>query len=112
MTNTKIEFGFGYEINRDGERLTLQQQASGLAAVKRAAAGLYSAFTLVGTEGAWTNPAGKLVCEKGATLFVVVPRFESHEDEAKVHVLVGKIKEYLYQEAVAVTFTSVNFSIH
>lgn len=114
MFHMRVEFGFGTEFDKDGSAILRDELQAALKIIKKEAAQIFGAYTLVPTHGGWTNSEGNLVTEDGCTLFTF-QSLPSPEDaaqlEAKIAELAGVIKTQLNQEAVAVSRTLAQFEL-
>lgn len=105
---TKIEFGFGVELYKDGAPLRPDTRKRGVEFIIAMVTDLFGGCTLVDTPGTWRNPHGILFEERGKTLIVYTTSSCQSRITAKIKQTVTCIKEQLGQEAVAVTVTQVS----
>lgn len=109
MNHIRIEIGFGCGFDHEGLAISRDELHASLKEIKKEAARIFGAYTVMPTEGGWTNSSGKLVEEPGFTLFTIQSAHEARRHE--IEELVKIIKATLRQEAVAVSTCAVNFEL-
>lgn len=98
---TRIDFGFGIELDQHSVPIGFQRAEGALAAIRDRALSLFGACTLYRTEGDWRDPdSGRTFSERGCTLMVVAPEHPSLE--TNIRAVAEFIKEALNQRAVFV----------
>lgn len=70
--NYRISLGFGCGEDRNGNAIPADHATHCIAEVLKLAAQIYGGASLSDVDGAWINPEGKLVVEKGKSLVIVV----------------------------------------
>lgn len=108
---TKIEFGFGVELTRDGNIISETTVETGLAYVRRAVLSHFDGCTFTAGAGSWRNPSGDVVTERCYTLTVLADKPADEARTLAILAIAEAIKFIFTQEAVAVTLTPVSFSI-
>lgn len=95
----KHEIYFGVDLDCDGDRIDYFEKAEALGMIKASALRKFSGYTMIATEGGWTDPTGKVVEEFGRLLVV----FGGTDDDLKG--LATTIKFALRQSSVLVIST-------
>lgn len=115
MKSLKIEFGFGVGFDKEHNSIQRDKSLAALTVIKREAAAIFTAYTLVQVYGGWTDPHGKLIEERGYTLSTVQAHYAPHDHSepyaSQITEMVETIKKALNQKCVAVTTSPVNFTL-
>lgn len=117
MSNTfshKIEFGFGTELDRNGNHIENSVQRHATQTIRETACQLFGGCTMLETWGGWKSPEGHLFRERGAMLVVYMDRNPAYSDDLylceTVKQMAQTIKDSLNQQAVAVIVTPLSFA--
>lgn len=99
----QIQFFFGAGEDKDGNTITVTQQLSALADIKREAIRLFGGYTLLKTEGGWHDNFGRLVEEPGYVVVTFRDVLLGHLNDEFARI----IKTALDQQSVLVVATKI-----
>lgn len=118
----KIEIGFGAGTNKHGFPISDRFREEAILAIKHEAAKLFGGYTLVETEGGWTDPSGKLVEERGYTLFFVVEYADCGDGpdrtaippvirsrDSRINLMMSSVRHELQQATVVLSINPHNW---
>lgn len=105
MKTTRIEFGFGIELNRDGDRIPDDLALYAKTVLCVAAAKRFGGYTWKDVDGGWLDKTdGRFFQERAVTLAVLT----ESEPIGAVSEMVDIIKLHLNQRAVYVVRSTVD----